>query len=131
MKGVRYRRVTSRTTAIDLVHGVRKAFASTSFSSTVLDHLATDPDLLGVPGVLTVNVVPLCVSDGQRDLGSVSGVASEISLDAIDESLESDDLLELERLAEEQDLAQGSTRTGFGGKVFFCHSGTEANEAAL
>ncbi|MFB3894057.1 MAG: aspartate aminotransferase family protein [Phycisphaerae bacterium] len=28
-------------------------------------------------------------------------------------------------------LAEGITRHGFGGKVFFCHSGAEANEAAL
>lgn len=29
------------------------------------------------------------------------------------------------------DLAERITRHGFGGKVFFCHSGAEANEAAL
>ena len=101
--------LNSRAAAINLMHGVRKAFASTSFISVVLDHLATDPDLLGVPGILTVNVKPLCGNnDSDEDFGSVRGVGSEISLEAIDESLELDDLEELERLAEEQDLAQSA-----------------------
>jgi len=33
--------------------------------------------------------------------------------------------------APQLDLAERITRHGFGGKVFFCHSGAEANEAAL